>query len=399
MTDKTSKRTRKNDAGTTPAPEENTSTTVPTASITSEEPAGRMGLASDDEMLSPAAREEMIAGMQREAYEVQRKQEYQRLLRLKENGYLPIAADWADESAHAREPRGNRRGYSPLKLEVEAKRRKTIRDKEKDIPLPAVKEYKGENYKEFRDWERQLKVCFETRPISFDRDSQKIMFAREKLTATAGEVWTRLDHGNNPTWDEFVQFLKKQITLDAGAALGDLAGWCNCKQGARTVSAIVNEIDDLESRMERFPEATRINILVLAMRSSLRKELMRNGVLPTMRESVIAQAMTLEMAEQEVRRGDAGETPLRRLLLYKWKATDKDITKPAVYPASGANVELARGVYAAAPLGARTLFSPGGDRKRNATCHYCKKKGHYQADCRKMAAETTQARQLKESGL
>ena len=388
--------TRQEDAS--PTQGEASSDTVPTRAAASEEQEGRMSPASEMEMPDPAAREELIAEMQKEAHEVQRQQEYQRLLRLKDNGYRPLPSDPAEALDHAGEPHGHRRGSSPLKSEVEAKRRKTIRDEEKDIPLPSVKEYKGENYKEFRDWERQLKVCFETRPTSFDRDSQKIMFARGKLAATAGEAWTRLDHSNNPTWDEFVQFLKKQITSDAGAALGDLAGWCNCKQGSRTVSAVVNEIDDFESRMERFPEATRINVLVLAMRASLRKELMRNGVLPTTRESTIAQAMTLETAEQEVRRADAGDTPIRRSLPYKWKAVDKDTTKPTAYPASGANVEPARGAYAAAPPGARMPFSPGSDRKRNATCHYCSRKGHYQADCRKMAAETTQARQVKESG-
>ena len=302
MTGTTPMQARLGDTDTTLVQEGTTSTTVPTSLATAEESARRMSSTSDVEMLSAEVREERIAPMQKEAHEVQREQEkYQRLLRSQENGYLPLPMDPLNISIHAREPHGNCRSSSPLQTEADARRQKIIGDGEKNIALPTVKEYKGENHKEFRDWERQLEVCLETRPTSFDGDSQKIMFALGKLTATAGEAWTRVDHGQNPTWDEFVQFLKQQITSDAGIGLEDLAGWCNCKQGSRTVRAVVNEIDDFESRMERFPEAIRINVLVLAMRASLRKELMRTGVLPTTRESAIAQAMTLEQAESRFR--------------------------------------------------------------------------------------------------
>ena len=388
--------TRQADAGSTQG--EASSGTAPIAGAALEEQEGRRTPASDEEMPNPEEREERIAQMQREAYEVERKQEYHRLLRFKENGYLSTQSNPSSRRDDSREPQFNRRGVSPLQAEIEAKRRKTIRDEEKDIPLPSVKEYKGESYKEFRDWERQLKVCFETRPTAFDRDSQKVRFARGKLTGTAGEAWTRLDQGQSYSWEEFIQFLKKQITSDAGAALGDLTGWCNCKQGTRTVSAIVNEIDDFESRMEKFPETTRINILVLAMRASLRKELMRNGVLPATREAAIAQAMTLETAEQEDRRRDAGAPLGRNPSSWKWTASGKNTTKPVPYPASGANVELPRSAYATESFSARVPLPPNTERKKNATCHYCNRKGHYQAECRKMAAETTQARQVKESG-
>lgn len=373
-----------------------TATALP-ATESMEEQANRMSDAAEDGVPTPSTRAELIAEMRKEAKDAQEERELQRLRQWRETGYAAEAREPAeDETLDAGETHAGRRGSSPTDAAV--KRRKTIRDEEKDIPLPIVKDYKGDSYKEFREWERALLMCFETRPTSFEGHRRKILFGRTKLAGTASEAWARIPDKENYTWDEFLKFLKKQITSDASAAITDLAGWRSCTQGSRTVGAVVNELDDLESRMDRFPESTRTNVFILAMRPALRRELMRNGILPADREAAIAQAMTLETAENDERKGIAGDSLAKRLQPYKWKGLDKSTTKSTASPLSGVNAEPTRGAYAVATPLRRNQFDANAERKKQIICHHCHKKGHYKTDCLQWQADSKQERQLKDPG-
>ena len=352
---------------------------------------------SDAEIIrttSPATRERMVEAMEAEAQEAETRRKLERLLRLRREGYPPTTAEGIAAPAGDTQD-GLMLSSSDLSI---AKRQKTMTDDEKYMPLPEVKDYKGGSHKELREWERALKNCFKARPTFFARDEKKILFAQAKLKGTAEAAWTRFaEKGDSHTWEDFMTYLRRLLTTDANAELRDLKDWRSVKQEGRTVVELVEAINDYESRMPLMPEPIRRNVIIAALRPSLQDEVLRSGILPETREAAIALAIHHEAREQELRRfkssaaHESHSSHRKGYPFYKRKTFEKETV------ATGANAEPPKTAYAASPPASR-LIPSAVERKKNAACHHCGKKGHYRSECRKWLAETRQDRRVKGSG-
>ena len=349
-------------------------------SITTEETMGHGG----DRNASPSTAEE-IARLQAELQELQQLKTAREL-----RAQIIAARKELDTMGEASETPSQRKGARPAppvdsddsdQPSGHGKRLKPV------IDAPKPTQYRGENRKALVEWLRACEHFFDVRHELYPDDRSKVMMARGYLAGPPQATWYRKqDAGETEgmTWKEFRELLENDLKPATLRGLDVRRAYYSATQGPnQRVHSFAAYLEELEDQMEPFTEKQRSERLFFGLRGTLADRMLEKGPRLTNRNELIEQAILIEETQGRPRTSIA---PVARRGLAMTRTARAGVSTPSF---SAVNE---------VPVSFRPRLSRPPLDKTKLECHYCHKRGHFEAEChRKRAdeAKTTEHKDIK----
>ena len=140
---------------------------------------------------------------------------------------------------------------------------------ESKLAVPFVKLYLGQNYTQYQNYIRVCKHVFNTRPTTYRKDADRVLYGIGALEGTPSSSWYRHEEKNGRltiSWDEFKKFLLDDL-LPPEIRLRDVhKKYRKAKQRiTQTVHGLIRYLEELEAQMMPVPEDLQMSTILGAL--------------------------------------------------------------------------------------------------------------------------------------
>lgn len=186
-------------------------------------------------------------------------------------------------------------------VETKGSRKRQKKD-EARLTITQPKAYSGESHEKYKQFIRACELTFETRPVTYGLDADKIRFGKAYLEGKPQDSWYRKQEADKRsyTWDEFKTFLLDDFRPASLRKHDVFRKYNDAKQKPnQSVSEFVTYMDSLEEQLEPYTESQRIAHLMTRLHPYIGWEVQARREEPKTRQELIDIANLIE--EQRVR--------------------------------------------------------------------------------------------------
>lgn len=262
--------------------------------------------------------------------------------------------------------------------------------------------YHGKNLRELQDFVRTCDMIFQGARRRYRTDRQKIAMALPFVKGETGYAYDREKErrGNDdaPTWEEFVNFLRDQVSDPVNRMLTAVQKYHDAKQGpVQRVQEFVSYLERLEAELDPFTETQRYQNLLAKINPDLRRRITDTLLVPTDRlglirlacrieENQIARKAQMKTLQNDDDDNNAPRNPLRRFSRREPRLPSHEYQQRKILQQERSQKKEEGDVSSPATTVNRTPINDSSRRDAMSNgdfeCYNCKKKGHYARDCR-----------------